>query len=397
MAEAHTPKANSLDGINIGEVLKQLLKPFGILVCGKTGVGKSSLINSLTGMDVCKVSDPGLSGNFQAGTATVDSTLINLSGVLVRVLDSPGLQDGTVNEGKYLDEMYEKCQDVSIVLYCLDMTVVRWTDPEVKATQLLTEKFGVDFWKKSILVLTKANMVKVPGKYKGEEGIYHKQLYENFVKRFRDQLIDQGVPEDIATNVCAVAAGYCDPDDETEEDRYIYYASEKANVSKENTQYDFIQELWITCLEILSDIGRAQFMTMTENRIKPDTDLPTNDPALIEELEALLKDEKDLRERLEKEHKGAYENIKREMDKMKKQLAEASKVQPPAICSRPTVVPVVEIQNHIHPNSMLQKAKTAVHTVTGGTTGALLGTVFFGPIGTVAGFFLGSAFGGLSS
>ena len=240
---------------------------------------------------MCKVT------NFQPETTTVNSTLINLSGILI-LWDSPGLQDGTINEGKYLDKMYEKCKDVNIVLYCMDMTIARWTPPEVRATQLLTEKFGVDFWKKVILVLTKANMVIVPGKNKS---IYHKELYESFVKTFRVQIIQQGVPEDVAVNLRAVAAGYCEPHDENEEDCYIYYASDKAKVSKENAQCDFLQELWITCLEILSDVDRAKFMTMTENRIKQGADLPTYDQALIEELK--IKDEKDLKKRLKREIK----------------------------------------------------------------------------------------------
>ena len=293
-----------MSDINIGEVFRQFLKPFDVLVCGKTGVGKSSLINGLTGID------PGLS---QPGTAMVNSTLVNLSGILMRVMESPGLQDGSINEEKYLEEMYDKCKDVDIVLYCMDMTAVRWTSDEMKATQLLTETFGVFFWKKAILVLTKANMVNVP---KGKEGTYHKQLYENFVKRFRTQLIQQGVPGGVATNLHAVAAGYCDPDDETEKERYIYYASDKAKVSKENAQYDFLQELWISCFNRLSDVDRAKFMTMTENRIKltENSNIPTRDQILVEGLKAALKDEKDLQERLERENKGAYEEMKREMD-----------------------------------------------------------------------------------
>ena len=330
MAVVHTP---SLDGIDIEKALKHVLKPLGILVCGKTGVGKSSLIDSLTG----KVND-------RPTRRTVNETFVNLSDVHVRIWDSPGLQDGTVNEGKYLDEMYEKCQDVSIVLYCLDMTVVRWTDPEVKATQLLTERFGVDFWKKAILVLTKANMVRVPGKYKGEEGIYHKQLYENFVKRFRDQLIEQGAPEDIATNVCAVAAGYCDPDDETEEDRYIYYTSDKAKVSKENVQCDFLQELWISCLEKMSGVSRTQFSTITRD---------------------------------------------------------STKFVPTSRVTVPTVVPMSEYHHRLvrrpRPTSAANSLiKTIICIITGGVTGAVVGYVL-GPAGTVVGLVIGCAIGRLVS
>ena len=382
MAEGHTARANSLDGIDMERIMTQCFLPFDVLMCGKTGVGKSSLINSLTGVEVCGVNDPALLGNFGAGTTTVTPTLINLSGVLLQVWDSPGLQDGTDHEEEYLDEMYEKCKDVALVLYCMDMTVVRWTPPEENATKLLTERFGVDFWKKAVLILTKANVVTVPRTYKGKEGIYHKQLYENFVRRFREQLIQQGVPEEGTANLRAVAAGYCDPDDETEKDRYIYYASDKAKVSKENAQCDFLQELWITCFEILSDVDRAKFMTMTENRIKPY--IPTEEQKRIEELKALLKDEKDVREKIERKNKGAYEKIKREMDIMQQQLAEARKVQP--YHGPQTVVPADRLYGP-------RPTGGAGGAMAGAAVGAAVGSAF-GPIGTALGFVFGGLFGG---
>ena len=374
MAIVHIPKANSLDGIDIEKALKQVLTPHNVFVCGKTGVGKSSLINSLTEGDTT------LSGR------TVNETVINLSGVLVKVWDSPGLQDGTDHEEEYLDEMYQKCKDVDLVLYCMDITVTRWTPPEVKATKLLTEKFGVNFWKKAILVLTKANMVRVPGKYKGKEGIYHKQLYDQFVKGFRDQLIQQSVPQDVAANLRAVAAGYCDPNDENEEERYIYYASDKAKVSKENAQCDFIQELWITCFEVQSAVSRTKFFTMTENCTKPD-----HDQVLMEQLKASLRDEKNLRERLERENKGIY---KREMEV---QLAEAQSLP---YGRPPTVVPGDEYHHRsMQTHTSARAVKRIVCTLTGATTGALIGSTVhgYGFFGTVVGLVLGGIIGGIVS
>ena len=378
----YNPKPNSLDGIDIGEVLNQVLQPFDVLMCGKTGVGKSSLINSLTGWEAQReVNDPAETGNFGAGTTTVDPTLINLSGVLLRVWDSPGLQDNSVHEEDYLEEMYEKCKDVNIVLYCMDMTVTRWTPSEVRATELLTEKFGVDFWKKVVLVLTKANSVRIPGKYKGKETTYHKQLYVNLVKQFRDQLVQQGVPQDVAANLHTVAVGYSDPDDENEEERYIYYTSDKAKISKENVQYDFMPELWISCLERLPEVSRAQFVKMTESRMKPD--LPIYDQVISEDLQDALKNQ-ELRERLEREK---CEELMMKLDYMQKQLDKAHRPRPSTI--PPIIIPINEYADRLG-------ISVVVPAMAGAAAGAAIGSLL-GPIGTVAGGLIGALGGALAA
>ena len=373
--EVCAPADKTFEGLDLEMVLKQALKRFQFLVCGKTGVGKSSLINSLVGREMCRVNDPGMpKGTFEAGTTEVKETLVKLENVIVSVWDSPGLQDGTDNEEKYLENMYEKCKDVDIVLYCMDMTIPRWTPPEVKATKLLTERFGVDFWKKAILVLTKANTVRVPGKYKGKECVYHQQLYHNFTRMFRDQLIKQGVPEEIAKNLRTVAAGFCDPTDKKEEERFIYYASEKVIPSKENEQSDFLAELWVTCLEILSGVSRAKFVRMTRKRIKPpEGSLSEEDKKLIELLEDSLKNEKALREKLEKEHTAVYDRLKQEIDAYKKELERIP--QAPPISSQPA---------HLTDRHRDRLA--------GAAFGAAVGSVF-GPVGAMVGGFFGGLFG----
>ena len=122
---------------------------FQFLVCGKTGVGKSSLINSLVGREACNVNDPGISASFAPGTLEVSSTSIDIKGSPVLAWDSPGLQDGLGKDAQYLQSMYEKCKDVDVVLYCIDMTTSRLTDSDKEDIRGLTQKFGFEFWKKN--------------------------------------------------------------------------------------------------------------------------------------------------------------------------------------------------------------------------------------------------------
>ena len=123
-----------------------------ILVTGKTGEGKSTLVNGILGEEVAVEG----AGSIRC-TAKVEEFKRMIQDVPVTVFVSPGLQDNTGNEEAYLREMRETCQRLSLVLYCTKMTNTRLTDNDKHAMKKLTRAFGEEFWKYSILVLTFAN------------------------------------------------------------------------------------------------------------------------------------------------------------------------------------------------------------------------------------------------
>ena len=125
-----------------------------ILVTGKTGTGKSALINGIMGLNVTKEGD-----SLDPTTTTVDKFKRMVRGIPMIVFDSPGLQDGTKNEKQYLSDMERKCKEVDLVLYTLRMSDKRLHSDDTNAMEKLTHAFGEQFWANAMFVLTFANDV----------------------------------------------------------------------------------------------------------------------------------------------------------------------------------------------------------------------------------------------
>lgn len=123
-----------------------------ILVTGKTGQGKSTLINGILGAQVAAEG-----ARATRCTAEVTKYSVTIQDVPVTVFDSPGLQDRNVNEEKYIKNMTDRCKRLSLVLYCTKMTNPRLTDDDKNAMEKLTNAFGEEFWNYAVFVLTFAN------------------------------------------------------------------------------------------------------------------------------------------------------------------------------------------------------------------------------------------------
>lgn len=137
---------------------------FSVLVCGKTGTGKSTLVNGIIGEPVAKVEKRLIR---HGDTRDVKGYRLEIGGVSVTVWDTPGLQDGSANndQKRYISDMKGICRNVDLALYCIKMPEKRFPvgksdNPDVKAMANLTKAFKPDFWRKTIVVLTYANTVE---------------------------------------------------------------------------------------------------------------------------------------------------------------------------------------------------------------------------------------------
>ena len=284
------------DLMDVKKALKDLYEEqtLKILVCGKTGTGKSSLLNVLLGQQLFEIGGPGDTEHFKFGAVTQDviPKCASMQNTLLEIFDTPGLQDGTEKDAQYLENMHKKCKNVNLVLYCIDMTITRWAEQDIMTTNLLTKKFGAGFWKKAVLVLTKANIVK-PRSSGDDDKMFCKTVYDNFVKKFQAQLIEQEVPEDIARNIPTVAAG-------SYSDRCLPYVSKAVSDNTGQKCKDFLPELWLSCFERMSGNSRLNFLKVTDysKRIEASRDhLQQEQKELLEKLEQDLEaKEKELQE-----------------------------------------------------------------------------------------------------
>ena len=226
------------------------------LVTGKSGEGKSTLINSLVGRKVCSTGD--------THVATTETKLIeagNINGVDVRIYDTQGVFDGEDEEEKIFESIRGKRIDILIV--CVSM-VGRAQSRDTKDTiSMITKELGQDIWKRAVIVLTQANE-----RQKRNEDRCHTGLgstgFCDVVTMFSDQLRTyltkakdsegQSIPADTIEGVPVVPAGI--------------YLEGKEDLRSLPDCNDWLSRLWLACFHRFETGARTSFMGMSQDRLK---------------------------------------------------------------------------------------------------------------------------------
>ena len=188
-----------------------------IFVVGKTGVGKSSLINSLLGKDIARVSD----GVHPTTHEPIEKCSGEFCGVPTVFYDTRGLGDSRFDYTRLTKKMKEtiaKHGDRYLIFICQ-----RFGDRMDDSVELFAATIAKQFrrnynvWRKSILVLTQANSFKYKHRPVTDE---EKQIpaidaekvkiliiMEDWCQSFKHCLTKYGVPEEIILRmpVCPAA------------------------------------------------------------------------------------------------------------------------------------------------------------------------------------------------
>ena len=264
---------------------------FTILITGKTGVGKSRLVNALVGERVAK---EGRSKS--ACTDTVTSYRAKINGVDVVVWDSPGLQDGTCNERLYLQDMESKLsQGFDVMIYCISMTDTRFYEADKSAIRTLTKEFGSKLWENGVVALTFANLkTKDPDEesdlayYLEETYLWEKAIDEFLANLNVDLLVRQQIPIVPTGNYKQLRLPECE---------------------------NWLSDLWIKCYNVMSISSGLAFFKINESRLK----YPDSSPATASTAAAARSSEDDENQMMmpEDENQSAYnpdhEDIPREI------------------------------------------------------------------------------------
>ena len=188
--------------------------PFRIFVFGKTGAGKSSLINTLLHQEVAKEGE-----SLRAQTLRVESHThgvdltdcgierleeynTRINDVPVTLWDSPGLNDPYTDGEETLKEIKANCRGVDLFVYCIQITQSRAGQDEFDSIAELTNALGKDIWKSALIALTFANEIKPATA----------DALTNRVSLWKDVLLDAferaEIPKNDATKIPVVPASY---------------------------------------------------------------------------------------------------------------------------------------------------------------------------------------------
>ena len=228
---------------------------------GKTGVGKSSLINGVIGKEVAKEGD-----SLDRETVTVRAYAFKYHEVDITIWDSPGLQDGFDKEKEYIMDMLSKgCANSDLVLYCAKMTDTRFRKEDHDAIRKLTIGLGRDIWKNAIFVMTFANDVRArrergqkltPDEERKQNLTFFKQRIEEWRAKHVGAVIEAGVDAKVAESIPIVPAGY---------------DQEQALPDRDN----WLSPLWYASILRMKERSQPAFLKANLHRIKlPDQIAP---------------------------------------------------------------------------------------------------------------------------
>ena len=173
-------------------IIQKIYQSFGFMLVGRTGVGKSSTINSLMGQHVATV------GDSEPTTFQVSPYLLRKSGVDFTIWDTPGLCDAldNANDQQYMEQISERVDEVDCLWFVSRLDETRLSSDEQYALLLITNTLGADIWDRSLIVFTHACNWSVESRFEEalrERTAVVKEYIEKITQRNQDNLASVAV------------------------------------------------------------------------------------------------------------------------------------------------------------------------------------------------------------
>ena len=220
-----------------------------LAVVGKAGEGKSSLINSLVGKQVCE------EGDTESTTMEMKEHVVQVNGYDLKIFDTQGVNDGEDEE----EHIFESMQDVNIdlLIVCVSMKGRAQSRDTRDTISLLTKTFGIEIWERAIVVLTKANEraeeitrkagnTPTPTPYKDVVDKFRKTL-RGYLSRGEDEQ-HRKVPPSVIESIPTIPAGKHD--------------ERRVDWRKLPDCEDWLSRFWMHCYERCSPEKQGPFALM---------------------------------------------------------------------------------------------------------------------------------------
>ena len=225
-----------------------------IMIVGKPGIGKSTLINGLLGQNVAAVGEVGMIYT-EGVTRIVKEYKFENNGITGVVYDTPGLLDSTLDQDEIIGQIREAFSKVDLLLLCIRNSETRVIEGDENNTiiKLLEESLGESVWRKTLVTLVFANELVSSLKVtlEGNSLAIKKKFHDNLSTW--DGIMGKKLP------------GYCG---------VIPTGHIKQGKLLESDKYHWLTNFWEKCFQSLKeDSKKAALVQLNKNRFTNEVDV----------------------------------------------------------------------------------------------------------------------------
>lgn len=184
-------------------------EPFCFVVAGEIGAGKSTLVNSIANDFIAETRSGAESITdeveiYDREIAVPQSGRADLK-LKVQVADTPGLNDSKKSFVEIFREVSEKVPEPHALFYCFQINT-RFRRSDQQLLSAMSKCYGIDIWKRVVIVLTHADVVSNP--------MNDMQSHERVIKKYlADEIkLDENIISKIPFRLAALEPDFIPPD-----------------------------------------------------------------------------------------------------------------------------------------------------------------------------------------